>query len=1529
MELSADLILAACPWLRFAREVVFSDAPLPLAKALGPGERWITVHPPGHDKGTPVLIQEHPDGTATVIGGAGGSLNHLRLRGIKAPGSYRQELADKAADRRAARKDMIAQEKADGTYAQKQAARQALREQHQQARRDFVKTVAEAAGWSEKDVQFDEDAHAGLSDAALKTARRQHDNKVFSKAKALVNVNRKVLVADADARCRAGLGEVPLSSASPDDLSVADMAALPETAPGLGFAPEYGQRAQAHGLTGDKLQAALEAAVPTTPEKAAAAQARKLTADALKEEVAAFAEQNPDTADFSPKVLEDAQKAATLVKALKKLRLIERAAREQSAQIDSGALPESKAAILEVSDAAVEKAAAEEMENDVATAGTRAFLSEVDKLGGEAALGGNLGVGAYNGLNAVAQTLAGDPLIDRSVVDVLGIEAAASILARRLQADLSPDDLENARLAMAAYHRDFYTKRQAEVLQKAAAHQEAAEAIELPEASTGFEFGEAQELNARRIDAANEVKRVVGQAAGEMRANAAVALALGSAPVTTLDVPMGKLAPKAAIVQLAALGLQEGDYTLAPAGDNLVATLHESGLDRLAAPVDKEGLAIVRRNIDLANGKYDEDNWLPKGFSRRPDLVMTVEPGVAKRLAQPFAAGPDLEQSLRDYIGGRVADGDGLTDILADVQSADFFAKAGDSKAYRDALDAVAPLRGEDGKMRPIDSLADTFRGYADQFVESRYGPGTSPLHRQTFPVDHDSVDALHRALAKTPEGVAAYKAIGDLTPVERMGLRNWWYANIAHESPEAGQLRHQLEDMLRQEPEKSSTDMFGETATNPQWSEWNAARQELAAKVAQSKLNWGDYVKAMGGDSKDAIAAVQDLVRSHVTSEFARVYNTLKPDAPLKVGKTTIRGALDHLDAVDPAARQARLEQQRKLIDSLRERIDGKYASGSVSDKIEAAKEAQQAFEQAQMGFFSVEDAPQPKEAQTPALGADERFTAGHAADLQIARMMSVVGKNFQPGKPAEIWQPSMNGKYVAQQRAVKHILANKRTVLGYGAGSGKTAILLGAFSHLHEEGKVKRGLFLVPSVVQGQFGGEALRFMEPGKFKWNAVPNQPRAARMAAYKDPETHFVVMTHQSFRDDLIYLGAQQAGIDEKAMAGKLAAMTPEDRAAWSKQVMEREGIDFDFSAVDEAHDTLNRAGKDNSKLADVLDSVTDRTPYYVYSTGDVVKNDASEMQDVLAKMDRSRYGDSAQFMRRYGPDALSSRQSLKREMARHVISNTIGSGARKTRQTLKMDVSGPQKTALAELDKATALCKVAQMSGSVNVEAARKLSPDLFDGVPEDQQQRVAEGVQRSASIIRESAQRRILDADPSSPKFDAVVNAAKERKGKPGVVFARRRDCVATLEKRLTAEGFRVVTITGSDSAAEKDAKRLMFNPETGERQADILVASDAAAVGMNLQSGQYLLQLDIPDTAKVHGQRNARIDRLGQKGPIELMDMQLNHPAEERSRKRLRDKYDLREFMLDPMDGVDDTGLAHFLRQRSLVEQEQRELI
>jgi type I site-specific restriction endonuclease len=98
--------------------------------------------------------------------------------------------------------------------------------------------------------------------------------------------------------------------------------------------------------------------------------------------------------------------------------------------------------------------------------------------------------------------------------------------------------------------------------------------------------------------------------------------------------------------------------------------------------------------------------------------------------------------------------------------------------------------------------------------------------------------------------------------------------------------------------------------------------------------------------------------------------------------------------------------------------------------------------------------------------------------------------------------------GKNAPRQRLVKMVEANKRVVAAFGTGSGKSLISLASFTHLKEQGKAKRGLFLVPSIVQGQFSGEALRYLEPGKFNWHIQPGASREERIAAYKNPAHDF-------------------------------------------------------------------------------------------------------------------------------------------------------------------------------------------------------------------------------------------------------------------------------------------------------------------------------------------------------------------------------------------------------------------------------------
>lgn len=1504
------------------------DGVLLTKSSIPEGARWITVHPngPGTD-GQPVLIQPNPDGSASVIGGAGGKLNYLRLRGVKKESEYAKEAEEKKKAKAEEKKVQAQRDKEAGIAEKKRDAKKQLQSQKKEYERKFVKTVAKTLGWDAKELAMPEEGTEALSDKAQAKLAGDHHRKLLARALEAVDLQRQRLVADHEARAQAGLEQVPLDAKDPATISVQDLSPIPNSAASNGFAQHFKERAEKAGLTADELKKEVTTLhesklAKLTDAQRGAAIARGETVRMLKDELKSIREPAAPTAAAD---LVEAKQAVELLRAAKQLKQIQKKAREANAAIDK-ATAEPKAYVLEyTADPDTDSKIAEDINNDLRTAQTTAFLSEFKRLAGdkpEETLGKYMVAGAFNSVNSLALAVGGEALVDRSVVDVIGIAGAAQVLARRIHTDLTPDEVAHVTDGVQDFHLNHYMEASAEALGRARELMDVAKEVELGEAATGADLQAAQEMNAKRRAAVSDAQKILGQTLGEMEANAALTVALKQGKKDQFQVSLGKRGVEDAIRQVRAIGLQRGDYRLEDVAGNTFLTINGAGLDRLASPIQREDLAQVQRNLSIIRGDHDEEGWLPLGIANRPDLAMDIPPGVAPRFAEPFAPGVDLEQSLREYIGGRAADGDAPADIIEDIQSSDFFDKVGPQRAdaYRAALDSVAPLKSAAGKQQRAEALGPQFEGYADQFMQGR-GGDRAPLHRQNFTVDDKSIDAAHRALADMPAGVAAYKPIGDLTPQDQRALREHFYAKIAKEDAGAADLRGQLESHTGAEPEREVEDMFGERTTNPAWGDWRQQRDDLAGKAGAAKLDWNKYIHMMHGQEK-AYAAVQDLIRSQVVSSFAGHYNKLNPRAPLKVGKTVIRNNLNHLDATDPAARDERMQRERALSDSLRERAQGRYASGAVADKLDAAREQSEAFDQAQMGFFSTDAAPAADGGQQ-LLGGDERHTLGHAAERTLAGVMGAIGKNFKPGQPVKIWAPTMSGgKNFNRQRLVKMVEANKRTVAAFGTGSGKSLLGLASFTHLHQQGKAKRGLFLVPSIVQGQFSGEALRYLEPGKFNWHIEPGAGREERIAAYRDPKKHFAVMTHQSFRDDMVHLGAKHDGIAEPEMVGRLSAMGDDQRKEWMKGLLAREGIKFDYLNVDEGQNLLNRQGKENSTMANVIDSLShpENTEYYVSASGDPVKNDASEVFDLMRKMDPARYTDRGAFMRRYGGDTIASKDALRREMARYVFPSKIDPPVHDDRQQSKVALSAGQRKALEELEGHFTAARVARMQGKVDVKAMQAISPDSFDGVPEAEHKDVAKALQQSLGIMKSSAVMGVINNHQDNPVVDDIIAKAKERPGKPGVVFAHSLKQVKMIGEHLAKAGHRVVTITGADSPKEKERKRLMFKPEQGKPEADILVASDAAATGMNAQRGQWLYQADTPQTAMTHAQRNGRIFRTGQENDVELIDGIPDHPEVHRARDRLAKKYGLRELMTTSLESLDDTGVAYYIRQRQL---------
>jgi len=238
--------------------------------------------------------------------------------------------------------------------------------------------------------------------------------------------------------------------------------------------------------------------------------------------------------------------------------------------------------------------------------------------------------------------------------------------------------------------------------------------------------------------------------------------------------------------------------------------------------------------------------------------------------------------------------------------------------------------------------------------------------------------------------------------------------------------------------------------------------------------------------------------------------------------------------------------------------------------------------------------------------------------------------------------------------------------------------------------------------------------------------------------------------------------------------------------------------------------------------------------------------------------------------------------------------------------------------------------KAAQARGQVDVDAVRSLSPSHFENQPHEEHEAIARGLSKNLAFSRDSALDRVTLQHPDGARFQKLdeILQAEPPAQHPRLIFAHNLDAVDAIAERLKAQGHRVATLKGNMDAGAKEAARDAYSPPydsnkinpdgskggyVREPSADIMVASDAASVGMNAQRGARILQWDTPHTAMTYEQRTARSHRTGQGRDVVLDHLTMDVPHERRRLKNLATKGELREALTTPADRIDDSGLAH----------------
>src|SRR5690606_17256418 len=229
----------------------------------------------------------------------------------------------------------------------------------------------------------------------------------------------------------------------------------------------------------------------------------------------------------------------------------------------------------------------------------------------------------------------------------------------------------------------------------------------------------------------------------------------------------------------------------------------------------------------------------------------------------------------------------------------------------------------------------------------------------------------------------------------------------------------------------------------------------------------------------------------------------------------------------------------------------------------------------------------------------------------------------------------------------------------------------------------------------------------------------------------------------------------------------------------------------------------------------------------------------------------------------YGPQLAALRRGV------HVVVGTPGRVVDHLRRG-SLDLSGLRWLVLDEADE------MLRMGFAEDVEAVLEKTPPtrqtaLFSATMPPPIRRIAQAHLREPAEITIAAKtttaaniRQRYWLVGGVHKLDALTRILETEPFEAMLVFARTRQATEELAQKLEARGFSAVAIHGEVAQAQRErtVQRLR------EGQLDLLVATDVAARGLDVERVSHVLNYDIPYDTESYVHRIGRTGRAGRKG-------------------------------------------------------------
>ena len=234
----------------------------------------------------------------------------------------------------------------------------------------------------------------------------------------------------------------------------------------------------------------------------------------------------------------------------------------------------------------------------------------------------------------------------------------------------------------------------------------------------------------------------------------------------------------------------------------------------------------------------------------------------------------------------------------------------------------------------------------------------------------------------------------------------------------------------------------------------------------------------------------------------------------------------------------------------------------------------------------------------------------------------------------------------------------------------------------------------------------------------------------------------------------------------------------------------------------------------------------------------------------------------------FGGQAVATQQSRLRGGAQVVVS-TVG-------RTLDLITRGSlilSSVRYVVLDEADEMLDLGFIE---DVERILRLCPSgrqtsLFSATMPPPIARLAESYMYDPVTIKVTPQQLTVDAIeqafvevPAKEKTERLISVLRAEEPEQAIIFCRTKIGTARLDERLRAKGFRVKALHGDLSQGQRDGVMLAFK----EHKLPLLVATDVAARGLDIEHVTHVINYDVPTTTEPYVHRIGRTGRVGRTG-------------------------------------------------------------